>query len=429
MPTFLLNNQSYPVPQTKEEFGQLVSTLAPSHGELQQSALLYLLTVRLPEQNGEKGVNTHQTASMVSEGKYGTLHLVHEACGRPEFAAAGYYESQLSPDDVTALLTAFTPFREQAAEHPNVMLLESAREHGLPVSVLILARDAADSAEKERYLQLRTTTLFNMFNEGLLRGSDAGARQALLDSFGTLPNRLLTAEGQFLMRRDEEPNFIRQVPQYAEQRQGQHSVGGIDKFVSLLTVRWDRLIADGNRVIPSAMIRDGVYVGKRNIFMFHAAVNIAAYIGDDNLIDSHASIASSAQLGSRNKIGSFVSLEGVLSPANAVPVTIGDDNFFGTFARIGTGIAIGNKNFIAAGVNLSLGTKLKDCREGSSTKGEYINVRDLNGAFDQLAIAPNNAIRDFFGVSLVPGEYILFENTEDFMSRFEGDTRIKSSTN
>jgi tetrahydrodipicolinate N-succinyltransferase len=109
-------------------------------------------------------------------------------------------------------------------------------------------------------------------------------------------------------------------------------------------------------------------------------------------------------------------------------VVIGNDNFLGTFVRIGTGITIGDKNFIAAGVNLSLGTKLRDCRESSSSFGEYINVRDLNENFNGLAIAPNNAVREFNGVSLVPGEYILFDNASEFMARFEGDSRIKADT-
>ena len=160
--------------------------------------------------------------------------------------------------------------------------------------------------------------------------------------------------------------------------------------------------------------------------MFHPAVNLAASVGDDNLIDSHASIASAAQIGDRNKIGSFVSLEGVLSPANARPVVIGDDNFIGTFARIGTGITIGNGNFIGAGVNLSLGTKLKDCRRESPTKGTYLTVEDINPNFEKLVLMPNNAVRSVEGVDVFPGEYLLMENTEDFMKRFEGDSRIKA---
>lgn len=245
--------------------------------------------------------------------------------------------------------------------------------------------------------------IFARFNRGEMRGRDTESRQALLDSFSVLPNRYLDASGNFI-------------------EAGEPGIGGIDKFPSLLSVDAARLFADGNRIVPSAMIRSGTYIGKRNIIMFHAAINIAAYVGDDNLIDSHASVGSSAQIGNKNKIASFVSLEGVLSPANAVPVEIGDENFIGTFARIGTGIRLGQKNFIASGVNLSLGTKLRDCRD-SSARGQYITLRDL-GEVSNLCITPNNATRNFNDVDLVPGEYALFENSPEFMARFEGDKRI-----
>ena len=116
----------------------------------------------------------------------------------------------------------------------------------------------------------------------------------------------------------------------------------------------------------------------------------------------------------------------MLSPANAVPVQIADENFIGTFARVGTGIIIGNKNFIGASVNIALGTKLRDCREDSKTHTKYISVKELNGVFNNLAIMPNNATRDFNGVTVLPGEYLLFHNTEDFMDRFNGDSRIRA---
>jgi hypothetical protein len=76
-------------------------------------------------------------------------------------------------------------------------------------------------------------------------------------------------------------------------------------------------------------------------------------------------------------------------------------------------------------VNLSKGTKIKDCRENAASRGDYINVQDLNGSFNRLALAPNNAVREFNSVKLLPGEYILFDNNEEFIRRFEGDDRIK----
>ncbi len=420
-------------PTTKEEFKSLVETLAVSHADLRERTLLYVLRTLGATGSANasaSSANSSAVASMVTDGKFGTLHAIYETLACPDFSREGFFVRTLTTDDTKQLYALFAPFHAEAEAHPNVTLLKTALETNQAVECTILNKETADSTRKERYLQFKTTLLFELFNEGFLRGSDGLARQALLDAFGTLPNRFLTPDGHFLLSTNDEPQFARTVPGYSviDEHQGgtaRADLGGIDKFPSLLHVHGERLKADGNRIIPSAMIRDGVHIGKRNIFMFHAAVNIAAFIGDDNLIDSHASIASAAQLGNKNKIGSFVSLEGVLSPANAVPVYIGDENFVGSFARIGTGITIGNKNFIASGVNLSLGTKIRDCREGSSTHGDYVTPRELNEDFNSLAIVPNNAIREFNKVPLVPGEYAVFANTEDFMKRFEGDTRIK----
>jgi 2,3,4,5-tetrahydropyridine-2-carboxylate N-succinyltransferase len=421
MATFSLNRTDYSVPASKADFTGLVEKLTAAHSGLREKALLFFMRAT----NAEGG---ESVASMVGEGKYGTLHLLFELAGRPDLAKEGWIERTLSATDLEALLSAFSPFMGDGQSHPNIEFLKRARESRSTVTLGIIAQADAESKNRPAYMKFRTNSLFDLFNEGALRGSDGVARQSLLDSFSYLPNNFLTAEGRFLVAKGQEGALLRGNAGSEELRAGAGipAFGGIDKFPSLLSLRGERLQKDGNRVVPSVMIRDGVHVGKRNIFMFHAAVNIAAFIGDDNMIDSHASVASAAQIGNKNKIGSFVSLEGVLSPANAVPVYIGDENFIGSFARIGTGLIVGNKNFIGAGVNLSKGTKLKDCREGSATRGDYVNVQELNGNFNNLAIAPNNALRDFNGVKLAPGEFILFENSEEFMRRFEGDDRIKA---
>lgn len=416
MTQFSLNNSSHQVPGSKSDFASLVERIAQSHTGLKERTVCYFLEAR------KAGAQPYYVASIAAEGKFGTLHLLFEAVGRPDFSAAGFLNQTLSSQQVESLLSAFTPFLSESASHANVAFLIRAKEEGATVKVGFINQATDELKSNSQYVSFRTNALFNLFNEGALTGLNGLARKAILDSFGFLPNQELSAEGTFLTVGGER-STIRSAPALAL---GSAAVGGIDKFPSLLSVRSERLKQDGNRIVPSVMIRDGVHVGKRNIFMFHAAVNIAAFIGDDNMIDSHASIASAAQIGSKNKIGSFVSFEGVLSPANAAPVVIGDENFIGSFARIGTGITLGNKNFIGAGVNISKGTKLKDCRQGSSSKGAYINVQELNGAFNDLVIAPNNAVRAFNEVNLTPGEYILFENTPEFMARFEGDDRIKA---
>ncbi len=418
MTQFALNNNSYPVPGSKSDFASLIDQISQGHSGLKERTVCYFLEAR--KADGQPFF----VASIAEDGKFGTLHLLFEAVGRPDFSASGFFDQTLSTAQVEALLSAFAPFMAESPSHPNVAFLTRAKEEGAGVRVGIINQATDALKSNVAYVSFRTNALFNLFNEGALTGLNGLARKAILDSFGFLPNQELSAEGTFLTVGGES-STIRSSPALAL---GSAAVGGIDKFPSLMSVRSERLKQDGNRIVPSVMIRDGVHVGRRNIFMFHVAVNIAAFIGDDNLIDSHASIASAAQIGNKNKIGSFVSFEGVLSPANAAPVVIGNENFVGSFARIGTGITVGDKNFIGAGVNISKGTKLRDCRQSSASRGAYINVQELNGSFNGLVIAPNNAVRSFNDVNLVPGEYILFENTPDFMARFEGDDRIKAKS-
>lgn len=383
---------------------------------LEHTAFLYAFIT------GE-GYQKRVRASMVRPGNLKPLHLMFEILGKPECRESGFFQKTLSPDDLDIFLLSYEPFDSELGQDSDLLFLKEAQVRKSSVEFVLIHKECENAAKKNQYLTLRTTLLFDAFNDGSLRGSDPIARQALLDTFSLLPNRFLDSDGFFAETERTESTSFRETLSIAKGDPNAR-YSAIDKFPSLMSVRGARLREDNNRLVPSVMIRDGVHVGKRNIFMFHAAVNIAAYIGDDNMIDSHASLASSAQIGNRNKIGSFVSLEGVLSPANAEPVFIGDDNFIGTFVRIGTGIKIGNKNFLAAGVNLSLGTKIRDCRAGKGS--EYTTPRELNESFHHLAIVSNNATRRFNDVDVVPGEYLVFENTESFMDRFTGDDRIKA---
>jgi acetyltransferase-like isoleucine patch superfamily enzyme len=417
MKTFRLGEADFVVPSSEQEYTHLQTVLSSRPDSIAERSLLVAFSSDSAGRLGWGAAMGERAGLLVD--------LLFALIDRPR-VESGFIEVRLSPDQVGILRTVLEPAAPSALRGV-VHLLSEADAERRAVTAVLLFKSPEGAREGDEYQRRRTTLLFELFNAGALRGTDSAARQSLLDSFTILPNRFLSEGGQFIVPAQEDPVFLRRVSAYTEWSGAiaELSPGGIDKFPSLMSVRAHELMLDGNRIVPSVMIRDGVHVGKRNIFMFHAAVNIAAFIGDDNLIDSHASLASSAQVGNRNKIGSFVSVEGVLSPANAAPVVIGDENFLGSFVRIGTGIRIGNKNFIGAGVNLSLGTKLKDCRSESSTRGEYVTVREINERFDALAITPNNAVRDFEGVGLLPGEYVIFENTPDFMGRFEGDVRIR----
>ncbi len=340
---------------------------------------------------------------------------------KEELLERGYAEGEL-PN--TAMVSLLNKSSSVLVSSINSLLQEFFGKERT-VTFQIVGKHEPEGKYAEQYLSIRTTLLFNLFNDGVLRGTSGVAREALISSFSLLPTRYLSSDGRFMINTGSKEIFFRGLDEESYIRDG-YEYAGLDKFPSLMAVRAMQLRIDGNRIVPSAIIRDGVYVGKRNIFMFHSAVNLCAFIGDDNLIDSHVSVGSAAQIGNRNKIGSFVSLEGVLSPANESPVIIGDNNFLGSFVRMGTGITVGNENFFASGVNLSQGTKLKDCREKSSTRGDYVTVLNAGKSFDKFAILTNTATRKVNGVEVLPGEYILVENTPDFMKRFEGDIRIRT---
>ena len=203
------------------------------------------------------------------------------------------------------------------------------------------------------------------------------------------------------------------------------SIGGIpedyreahDKFPS-----WLMFNDPGtNRFAPTSFARYGACFGSGNTLMMGAAVNFGVSIGDDNLLDGHCSIASCVQMGHRNKVGSFVSMEGVLSPVNARPVVIGDDNFFGTRARVGTGLVIGDRNFWGSGVDISLGTPLKDLRKGSPTYGKYVKAGYDGGiqGENETMVTVNRSKRRIGNIHVYPGEYLLNFNSEENQARFE----------
>jgi tetrahydrodipicolinate N-succinyltransferase len=192
-------------------------------------------------------------------------------------------------------------------------------------------------------------------------------------------------------------------------------LGACDKFPSWLLFNEP----GSNRLTPGAFIRQGARIGESNTFMSCATINFGVWIGNGNLFDTHCSIATCAQIGNDNEFGSFVSIEGVLSPINEKPVVIGNDNFFGIRCRIGTGLDIGNNNFWASGVSISVGTPLRDLREGSKNYGQYIEAKNVLQKANDLMIIGNNAVRYYNGIKVYSGEYLLFVNTKDNQLRFK----------
>jgi len=111
------------------------------------------------------------------------------------------------------------------------------------------------------------------------------------------------------------------------------------------------------RVVPGAVIRNGVFIGSKVIIM-PAFINIGAWIDDNSMIDSMATIGSCVQIGKSCHISSGVTIGGVLEPINANPVIIEDNCFIGSGSQISEGVIIGEGSVIGAGVVLTSSTKI-----------------------------------------------------------------------
>ncbi len=298
----------------------------------------------------------------------------------------------LANADLINLEYVFTNTNHKGSADFMAKIQQKGKENAF---ICVMETNEPPSNLQEAYLILQ------LFSNGSLNSLDPAHRHPLTKIFAALPTIEMSIAG---------------IP-------GEE--GSNDKFPSWLLFN----DLNENRFAPTSFVRFGAHLGRANTLMFGATVNMGTSIGDENLLDGHCSIASCVQIGHRNKIGSFVSMEGVLSPVNEHPVVVGDNNFFGTRCRIGTGMIIGNNNFWGSGVDISKGTPLRDFRDNLSTNyGDYVKAGTPDGIQGQheTMIIINRAKRIISEVEVLPGEYLLFNNSEENMKRFERNDDLTS---
>lgn len=122
------------------------------------------------------------------------------------------------------------------------------------------------------------------------------------------------------------------------------------------------------RVVPGAVIRNGVFIGSKVIIM-PSFINIGVWIDDNSMVDSMTTIGSCAQVGKSCHISSGVTIGGVLEPINANPVIVEDNCFIGAGSQISEGVIIGEGSVIGAGVVLTSSTKIYDKETGEVLYG------------------------------------------------------------
>lgn len=124
----------------------------------------------------------------------------------------------------------------------------------------------------------------------------------------------------------------------------------------------------GMRVVPPAMARKGVYVGK-NVVLMPSYTNIGAYVDDGTMVDTWATVGSCAQIGKNVHLSGGVGIGGVLEPLQANPTIIEDNCFIGARSEVVEGVIVEEGAVLSMGVYISQSTRIYDRETGEITYG------------------------------------------------------------
>jgi 2,3,4,5-tetrahydropyridine-2-carboxylate N-succinyltransferase len=126
--------------------------------------------------------------------------------------------------------------------------------------------------------------------------------------------------------------------------------------------------ADGVRVVPDAIVRQGAYVAP-DVVLMPSYVNIGAYIDSGTMVDTWATVGSCAQIGRNVHLSGGVGIGGVLEPVQAGPTIIEDDCFIGARSEIVEGVIVEKGSVISMGVYIGQSTRIYDREKDEFTYG------------------------------------------------------------
>ncbi len=126
----------------------------------------------------------------------------------------------------------------------------------------------------------------------------------------------------------------------------------------------------GFRVVPSAAVRQGVYIAK-NVVLMPSYVNIGARVDEGTMVDTWATVGSCAQIGKNVHLSGGVGIGGVLEPLQAGPTIIEDNCFIGARSEVVEGVIVGHGSVISMGVYIGQSTRIYD-RETKEVSYGYI---------------------------------------------------------
>lgn len=122
------------------------------------------------------------------------------------------------------------------------------------------------------------------------------------------------------------------------------------------------------RIVPTAIVRHGAYIGANTILM-PSYVNIGAYIDSGTMIDTWATVGSCAQIGKNVHLSGGVGIGGVLEPLQASPTIIEDNCFIGARSEIVEGVIVEEGSVISMGVFIGQSTKIYNRITGEISYG------------------------------------------------------------
>ena len=116
-------------------------------------------------------------------------------------------------------------------------------------------------------------------------------------------------------------------------------------------------IETGARVVPTAIVRKGSFIGQ-NVVLMPSFVNIGAYVDDGTMVDTWATVGSCAQIGKNVHLSGGVGIGGVLEPLQANPTIIEDNCFIGARSEVVEGVIVGEGSVISMGVYIGQSTRI-----------------------------------------------------------------------
>ena len=148
--------------------------------------------------------------------------------------------------------------------------------------------------------------------------------------------------------------------------------GGVSRYYDKVPLRWAgddaEIAATGARVVPTATVRRGAFVGPDAILM-PSYVNIGAWVGGGTMVDTWATVGSCAQIGRNVHLSGGAGIGGVLEPLQASPTIVEDDCFIGARSEIVEGVVVEKGSVISMGVFLGQSTRIYDRATGEILRG------------------------------------------------------------